>query len=79
MTLSFISSLHRTGPAADEVQPIFITVDPERDTPEHLAEYVPLFHPRLVGLTGDPAAIAEAARSYKVFGSTPSITLGSST
>ena len=37
---------------ATRVQPLFVTVDPERDTPEHLAEYVPLFHPRLIGLTG---------------------------
>jgi cytochrome oxidase Cu insertion factor (SCO1/SenC/PrrC family) len=48
-------ALDRLGPSAYSVQPIFITVDPERDTPEHLARYVPLFHPRLVGLSrGDP-------------------------
>lgn len=52
---------------ARRVQGLFITVDPERDTPEVLARYVPAFHPGFLGLTGDPAAIAEAARSFKVF------------
>ena len=46
----------------DAVQPLFITVDPERDTPEHLAEYVPLFHPRLIGLTGGADAIRKRRR-----------------
>ena len=39
-------AVDRLGPAGDAVQPIFITVDPERDTPEHLKEYVAMFHPR---------------------------------
>jgi cytochrome oxidase Cu insertion factor (SCO1/SenC/PrrC family) len=52
---------------ADSVQPLFITLDPERDTPEHLAEYVPMFHPRLIGLTGSPAAIQKAAEAYRVY------------
>ena len=55
------------GPTGEAVQPIFVTLDPERDTPEHLAAYVPLFHPRLVGLTGTPEAIRRAAAAYKVF------------
>ena len=55
------------GPRGEQIQPIFVTLDPERDTPQHLAEYVPLFHPRLVGLTGEAAAIRAAARAYKVF------------
>jgi cytochrome oxidase Cu insertion factor (SCO1/SenC/PrrC family) len=37
------------------------------DTPQHLANYVPLFHPRLIGLTGDPSSIRQAARAYKVY------------
>lgn len=52
---------------ARRVQVLFITVDPERDTPEVLARYVPAFHPGFLGLTGEPEAIAEAARSFKVF------------
>ncbi|WP_205617502.1 SCO family protein [Pelomicrobium methylotrophicum] len=52
---------------AQRVQVLFITVDPERDTPEVLAQYVPAFHPGFLGLTGDAAAVAEAARSFKVF------------
>jgi cytochrome oxidase Cu insertion factor (SCO1/SenC/PrrC family) len=49
----------------DGVQPLFITVDPERDTPAHLADYVAFFHPRLIGLTGDAKHIQDAARAYK--------------
>ena len=60
-------ALDRLGDAGARVQPLFITVDPERDTPQHLAEYLPMFHPRLVGLTGDPAAIRRAAEAYKVY------------
>ena len=46
--------------------PIFITLDPERDTPEVMAGYVKNFSPRFVGLTGSPEAIAEAAKAYRV-------------
>ncbi|MGY8709855.1 SCO family protein [Bradyrhizobium sp. 18BD] len=60
-------ALEQLGPEADAVQPVFITLDPERDTAEHLAEYVPLFHPRLLGLTGSLDAIAAAAKTYKVY------------
>ena len=52
---------------AERVVPVLITVDPERDTVEQLAEYVPLFHPRLVGLTGTPEQTAAAARAYRVY------------
>src|SRR5262245_35383694 len=52
---------------AEQVVPVFITVDPERDTVEQLAEYAPLFHPRLVALTGSPEAIKAAARAYRVY------------
>jgi cytochrome oxidase Cu insertion factor (SCO1/SenC/PrrC family) len=44
-----------------------ITVDPERDTVNQLAEYAPLFHPRLVALTGSPEAIKAAAQAYRVY------------
>jgi cytochrome oxidase Cu insertion factor (SCO1/SenC/PrrC family) len=55
------------GPQATKVQPIFVTIDPARDTPEQLAAYVPQFDKRLVGLTGSPAQIAQIAREYKVY------------
>jgi cytochrome oxidase Cu insertion factor (SCO1/SenC/PrrC family) len=61
------SVLDLLGDAGRAVQPLFITVDPERDTPGHLASYVPLFHPRLVGLTGEASAIRQVARAYKVY------------
>jgi len=60
-------AIDQLGEAGDEIQPLFITVDPERDTPAHLAEYVSMFHPRLIGLTGDAAAIRNAADAYKVY------------
>ena len=61
---------------ATKVQPYFITVDPKRDTPAVLKQFVNAFHPRLVGLTGTDAEIATAAKSFAVFfqkmeGSTP--------
>jgi cytochrome oxidase Cu insertion factor (SCO1/SenC/PrrC family) len=60
-------AIEKLGPHGDSVQPLFITVDPERDTAAHLADYVPLFHPRLIGLTGDAAAIRRATDAYKVY------------
>jgi protein SCO1/2 len=55
------------GQAGEAVVPVLITVDPERDRPEQLADYVGRFHPRLVGLTGTPEQVAEAARRYRVY------------
>jgi protein SCO1/2 len=55
------------GEAGGRVQPLFITVDPTRDTPGHLRDYVPMFHPRLIGLSGDAAAIHAAAAAYRVY------------
>jgi len=60
-------ALDQLGSAGEKVQPLFITVDPERDTAQHLAEYVPMFHPRLIGLTGEAPAIHTAADAYKVY------------
>jgi cytochrome oxidase Cu insertion factor (SCO1/SenC/PrrC family) len=65
--LSISLALEKLGLAADAVQPLFITVDPQRDTPAVLANYVSSFHPRLVGLTGEPAAIKAVARAYKTY------------
>src|SRR5690606_39663229 len=53
--------------AADQVVPIFITVDPERDTVEQLAEYAPLFGEDLVALTGSAEATRAAAEAYRVY------------
>ncbi|MFV3129430.1 SCO family protein [Niveispirillum sp. KHB5.9] len=50
-----------------DAQALFITVDPERDTQKQLADYVPLFHPSIRGLTGTPEQIAEAAKSYRAY------------
>lgn len=47
-----------------KVQPIFISVDPERDTPEKVGEFVGNFHPRLIGLTGTPEEIAAVAKAF---------------
>jgi len=55
------------GPDADKLQVLFVTVDPERDTPKVLAQYVPAFHPSFLGLYGDAEATARAAREFKVY------------
>ncbi len=60
------ASLDELGPKAEEVVPVFVTLDPERDTPEVMADYVKNFGSRFVGLTGSPEAIAEAAKAYRV-------------
>lgn len=60
-------ALDRLGPAADKIQPLFISIDPERDNPSHLADFVGLFHPRLVGLTGTAEQVAAVARAYRVY------------
>ncbi len=68
------TSLARNGGAIDllgdkgeQVVPVLITVDPQRDTPEKLKDYVHSFHPRMVGLTGTPDQIAQVAKEYRVF------------
>jgi len=60
-------AVNMLGDAGEKVQPIFITVDPARDTVASLADYVPNFHPRLKGLTGSEAEINAATRAYKVY------------
>lgn len=50
-----------------EARLVMISVDPERDTPEVLAEFTDLFHPRMIGLTGTPAAVKAAAQAYKAY------------
>jgi protein SCO1/2 len=55
------------GPQAEQVQVLFVTVDPERDTKQLLSEYVPAFDKRFVGLYGTPEQTAATAKEFKVF------------
>ncbi|SFD88976.1 SCO family protein [Massilia yuzhufengensis] len=59
--------LKELGPSAKDVQVLFVTLDPERDTRELLAAYVPAFHPSFIGLYGDKEATARTAKEFKVF------------
>jgi len=66
-TLSTLAeTMKLLGPDADRVQVIFITVDPERDTPALLAEYVPAFDKRFLGLSGNAEATERVAKEFKV-------------
>jgi protein SCO1/2 len=67
-TLFEVSEILRNlGPDGDRMRAIFITVDPERDTPAAMKEYLSSFDPRMSGLTGDPDAIAAVAKSYRAY------------
>jgi len=61
------AAIDRLGPKGSRITPVFISVDPERDTPKQLAMYVRSFHPRLVGLTGSPAEIEAVTKAYRVY------------
>ena len=61
------TAMKELGPQADQVQVLFITVDPERDTQQLLAQYVPAFDKRFLGLRGDAAQTAAVAKEFKVF------------
>lgn len=61
------AALDKVGPKAANITPVFISVDPERDSPEKLATYVKNFSDRIVGLTGTPEEIAAVAKAYRVF------------
>jgi protein SCO1/2 len=65
--MEITGALNTLGPRATALQGLFITVDPKRDTPGVLTEYLKSFDPRLVGLTGTPAQIAAAAKNFHVF------------
>ena len=68
MTLSAISeALDILGPLADQVQSLYVSIDPERDTPAQMEEYTRNFDSRILGLTGTPEAIASVAKEYRVF------------
>src|SRR6185436_926070 len=60
------AALDALGSKADEVVPVFVTLDPERDTSEVVGTYVKNFGKNFVGLTGSPSAIANAAKDYRV-------------
>ena len=67
-TLSELAAVARElGKDADRMQVLFVTVDPERDTPGVLRQYVPSFDPRFLGLYGDAEATARAAKAFKIF------------
>ena len=67
-TLADLAGVMKTlGPDADRVQVLFVTVDPERDTPEDLAKYVAAFDPKFIALRGDLAATQRAAKEFKIY------------
>jgi protein SCO1 len=59
--------MKQLGPDAERVQMLFITVDPERDTPQDVANYVQAFDPRFIALRGDPASTQRTAKDFKIF------------
>ncbi|HTW72367.1 MAG TPA: SCO family protein [Acetobacteraceae bacterium] len=61
------AALDKLGPKANDLAPIFITVDPQRDTPQVMGRYTAAFSPKLIGLTGTPDEIAKVAREYRVY------------
>jgi protein SCO1 len=65
--LEISAALEKLGPDADKLQPLFITVDPQRDTPAVMGNYTQSIDPRVVGLTGTPQQIAAAAQEYGVY------------
>ena len=68
LTLELISAtLNALGPLADDIQPLFISVDPERDTPEVMADYIQHFDERIVGLTGSVEAVQQVTAAYRVY------------
>jgi protein SCO1/2 len=67
-TMFELSEVLKTlGPDGDRTRALFITVDPERDTPAALKDYLSSFDPRIIALTGDPEAIAAVAKSYRAY------------
>jgi len=69
--LHIAAVLRALGKDADRVQPLFISVDPKRDTPARLKQYVQYFSPRILGLTGSVAQLRKMARDYGAYFSYP--------
>jgi protein SCO1/2 len=67
MLLEIATALKELGPDTAKVQPLFITVDPQRDTPEVMQQYTESFDPRIIGLTGTPQQIAAVAQEYGAY------------
>jgi protein SCO1 len=65
--LEVAAALNKLGADASEVQPLFITIDPQRDTPKVMQQYTQSFDPRIVGLTGSAEQIAAAAHEYGAY------------
>jgi len=65
--IKLAAALQMLGPSAGRIRPIFITVDPRRDTPEVMGRYTTHFSPRILGLTGSPAQIEAVEEAYKVY------------
>lgn len=66
-TLSdFAEAMRQLGPDAAKVQVIFVTVDPRRDTPELLSQFVPAFHPSFLGMYGDDETLARLTKAFRV-------------
>ena len=61
------AALDELGPKAKKLVPVFITVDPQRDTPQVMQRYTAAFSPDLIGLTGTPDEIATVAKEYRVY------------
>lgn len=61
------AALDKLGPRADDITPVFITLDADRDTPDALKQYLASFYPRLVGLTGSAEELAAVAKAYRVY------------
>lgn len=64
---SIAHALDQLGKSAKKVQALYITIDPARDTPAKLKDYVASFHPSVIGLTGTPAQIQAVAKAYQVY------------
>jgi len=68
LTLEIIgAAMDELGPLSERVQPVFVSVDPERDTPEILADYLSYFGDNIVGLTGTPDQVSQMLSTYRVY------------
>lgn len=61
------SAVKALGPEGERVQVLFVTVDPKRDRPELMRQFVPAFHPTFLGLTGDDEALAKVRKDFNVY------------